>query len=395
MPAIRPEVLEWARETAGLSLDDAAHKIGFSGRDPAQRLRAIEEGDRQPSRAQLVKMANAYRRSLLTLYLAEPPPKGARGHDFRTLPQRQTEDEPLVDALLRDIRTRQGLVRSVLEDDPDTLPLPFVGSKRISDGIANVAESIQEALDFDLDTFRTARSAEQAFAYIRNKAENIGVFVMLIGNLGSHHTDLEVTAFRGFAMADPIAPFIVINDHDARRAWSFSLLHELAHLWLGATGISGPYGDSQIERFCNEVAASLLLRNRELRTLDIRLGTSVSEAARLITEFTKSRQISRSMVAYRLFRANKISEETWKALANAFREEWLAQQQSQRAIARERESGPSHYTARQHRLGKGLLSFVERSIHDGSLTPTKAAIVLGVKPGNVTPLLGKQSGGAL
>lgn len=394
MSAIKPKVLEWARETAGLSLGDAARKIGLSGPSAAERLREIESGDREPSRAQLLKMANVYRRSLLTFYLSKPPAKGARGHDFRTLPQRQTANEPLVDALLRDIRTRQALVRSVVEDEPDAHPLPFIGSKSISDSVTGVAKSIQETLSFDLDVFRAQHRAEQAFAYLRSKAEGIGVFVMLMGNLGSHHTDLEVAAFRGFAMADSLAPFIVINDHDARRAWSFTLLHELTHLWLGATGISGLYGDGRMERFCNEVAASLLIRGEELQSLDIGSKTPHSEIVRVISDFTASRQISRSMVAYRLFRTNKISEKTWQELASTFRAEWLAQRESQRETLREQEGGPSYYTVRQHRLGKGLLSFVERSTQDGSLTPTKAAIVLGVKPRSVAPLL-RLGGGEL
>jgi len=186
-------------------------------------------------------MAKTYRRSLLTFYLAEPPRKGDRGNDFRSLPQQHTIEEPLVDALVRDVRTRQSIMRSALEDDEDSHPLSFIGSMQMTDGVDALAASISGTIGFDLAEFRAQASVDDAFAYIRGKAETAGVFVLLIGNLGNHHTDVEVAAFRGFALADTLAPFVVVNDHDAHSAWSFTLIHELAHLWLGQTGISGPY----------------------------------------------------------------------------------------------------------------------------------------------------------
>src|SRR5258708_3216548 len=115
--------------------------------------------------------------------------------------------------------------------------------------------SKRRTIRVDVAEFGAQGSAEEAFALLRSRVEAIGVFVLLVGNLGSHHTAIDVEAFRGFALSDEIAPFIVLNDQDARAAWSFTLIHELAHLWLGTTGVSGAFADARIERFCNEVAA--------------------------------------------------------------------------------------------------------------------------------------------
>lgn len=387
MPSIRPNVLVWARETAGLSIEEAAEKIGFRGDGAIERLNALESGRREPTRAQLLKMAKAYRRSLLTFYLPDPPRKGDSGEDFRSLPQQQTTDEKLVDALVRDIRVRQALVRSVLEDDQDTRPLPFIGSMTLDSGVAAISKSIQEAVGFDVKGFRAQHSIDAAFSYLRTKVEALGVFVLLMGNLGSHHSDVAVSAFRGFALADDIAPFIVINDHDARSAWAFTLLHELAHLWLGATGISGPYGESKLERFCNDVASSLLLAPDELQSLNVGPGATEETAARIISAFAQERLISRSMVAYRLYRLDRISKEIWSNLTETFRQEWLASRQIQREKAKQREGGPNPYVIRRHRLGLGLLRFVDQGVQEGALTPTKAGLVLGVKPRSVATLL--------
>src|SRR5437660_11561272 len=87
--AVNPDILTWARETAGLSAEDAARALGFSdtrSRSAAERLRALETGDEEPSRSVLLRMAKAYRRALLVFYLSEPPRTGDRGQDFRTVP---------------------------------------------------------------------------------------------------------------------------------------------------------------------------------------------------------------------------------------------------------------------------------------------------------------------
>src|SRR6266496_2017355 len=127
MSAIQPKILRWARETAGLSLDDAARALGLAharGRNAVQRLGAMELGEAEPTRAVLLKMAKTYRRPLLVFYLVEPPKTGDRGQDFRTLPGRE-KFNPELDALVRDIKARQGLIRSMLEDD-GAEPLEFV-----------------------------------------------------------------------------------------------------------------------------------------------------------------------------------------------------------------------------------------------------------------------------
>ena len=81
------------------------------------------------------------------------------------------------------------------------------------------------------------------------------MFVLLKGDLGSHHTAIDVEVFRGLAIADDVAPFVVINDNDSRAARSFTLLHELTHILLGQSGFRGMRVEAEIEKFCDDVAA--------------------------------------------------------------------------------------------------------------------------------------------
>ena len=332
-------------------------------------------------------MAKVYRRSLLTFYLPAPLRKGDRGEDFRTaVVNRAMEADASVDALVRDLRARHRLVRTVLEDDEDVQPLTFVGSARMNDGVLTLVKSIEQLLGITRTQYRAQRDAESAFALLRERAEQAGVFVLLIGNLGSHQSAIPVEAFRGFAIADPIAPFVVINDGDARAAWSFTLLHELAHLWLGATGVSGGGAPGMtIERFCNDVAGEFLLPGADVQAINV-AGLDLDMQISEITDHADRWRVSRQMVAYGLFKAGRITLEAWRALEVGIRKRWTEERRREKDRVKG-SSGPSYYAVRRHRLGHAMLDFARRYTEAGALSPSKAAKVLGVKPRSVYPLL--------
>ena len=388
MSAIQPRILTWARETAGLSVEEAVRALRLTsarGKAGLQRLESMELGEEEPSRSLIGRMAKVYRRPLLVFYLAEPPRRGDRGQDFRTLPG-QEKFNPELDALVRDIKARQGLMRSMLEDE-QAEPLEFIGSATMEAPVAAMAARIAERLKFDLGRYRASKDADEAFAYLRETIEASGVYVLLLGNLGSFHTNIPVDVFRGFALADKIAPLIVINDQDARTAWSFTAVHELAHIWLGQTGISGTDTEKQVERYCNDVAGEFLLPAMELRQLAPSLHVSVATIAEEISAFAKAYHVSRPMVAYKLYRTGMIGKTTWATLGERFQEEWQAHKQREAERDKKAEGGPNYYVVRRHRMGGALLGLVRRALDEGTITYTKAGRVLGVKPINVEPLL--------
>ena len=414
MPAVNPEILVWARETAGLTLQDAVTKVGIKsarGVAAVDRLEALERGDNEPTRPILVKMAQHYRRPLLAFYLTAPPQRGDRGADFRTLPvEHSSETDAVVDALVRNVRSRQSMVRAALEAEDEAELLPFVGALSRSMAAGTGLESLRSVLrrrldadrllrraagalsgvlgeDLNADTYYAQPSADQAFTLLRTRTEGAGVFVLLKGDLGSHHTAIDVEAFRGFAIADDVAPFVVINDNDSRAAWSFTLLHELTHLLLGQTGISGSHPGKEIEEFCNNVAAEWLLPVRTLDQIQIYPDRDLVDQQRRIDEFARPRNLSRTMVAYRLLRADRIDWRTFDRLRERFHERWRQQRDRQRAKARESDGGVDYYVVRRHRVGQALLRFAHRMMDSGALSTTKAARILGVKPAHVGRML--------
>ena len=397
---INPAILAWARETAGLTLAEAAERLGLSSSSRAsseEKLLALETGEVKPTRNQLLKIATVYRRPLTAFYRARPPLVASRGEDFRTMAGDVSREEAaLLDALLRDIRARQDMVRAILEDDEDVRPLAFVGSLTVRAPIVEASGRIKAVLGIDDDQAfqRGQNSSDDLFAALRARVEAIGVFVLLAGNLGSHHSNISEKVFRGFAIADDIAPFIVINDQDATSARAFTLIHELVHIFVGSTGVSGAPTTvdpatplARVERFCNDVAGEFLLPEASLAAFPRIDG--VGRAQEVIADIAASRNVSEAMVAYRFWRTGRIGAGDYRELVAIYASRWNQYRERRREQAREAEagSGPSYYTVRKHRLGNALVNLVGRTLRANELTHTKAAKVLGVKPSSVEPLL--------
>ncbi len=396
MPAINPEILVWARETAGYELSEAAHRLGLADAKAAtgeEKLAAYERGEKEPSRPLLLKMSKQYRRPLLTFYLDAPPERADRGEDFRTIHRAVDPSEnAMVDTLVRRIKARQEVLREALASEQDHERLAFIGSYSLAQGSHGLVSQIRTASAFDLAAYRSKHSQEEAFRYLRERIESLGIFSVLIGNLGSHHTNLSAEIFRGFAIADPIAPFVVINNQDAKSAWPVTLLHEVAHLWLGQTGISGAAAEREVERFCDGVASELLVPEAEIATaFSAESLRSFESAAEIIGRFASELKVSSTLVAFRLMNRGVLSQDLFRILSVFFYEKWKAHKESQKQKARENDGGPSYFVVKRMQNGKALMRASERLMRSGELSTTQAAIVLGVRALKVGSLFSHSS----
>ena len=284
---------------------------------------------------------------------------------------------------MRDLLASQSIVRELLAEE-EAPQVSFIGSLSPQQGVPYALTMVRELLGDESP--RNARNVGQYFEQLRDVVESTGVFVLLKGNLGSHHTSLDTDVFRGLSLADPFAPFIIVNDNDARAAWCFTLLHEFVHLLLGSKPCDGGHNNIKVEQFCDEVASLFLLPDqpvREFRATHSGLGTAITDLAR-------DWKVSRTLVTYRLLQKGKIGRSDCHRLVQDFRRTWLSERQRQRDRNTKPEGGgPSYYAVKRHRAGKALLNLVSRFQSEGSLPTNRAAVVLGVKPTQVQPMLAR------
>jgi len=300
---INPELLRWARERAGL---DAS---ALSGRFP--KLRAWEAGDARPTLRQVEDFARAVRVAVGYLFLSSPPDEPLPLPDFRTLAGRalMRPSPELLDTIYM-CQQRQAWFQEYASGEG--LPaLDFVGSATLQDAPERVALSMRDVLGLSMADRLALPSWTDALRHMVARAEEAGVLVMISGIVGSNsHRPLDVEEFRGFAMVDAVAPLVFINGADSKAAQMFTLVHELAHLWLGASGISsvpeGRPANSDVERWCNAVAAECLLPLEMVRETFNVNAPITDEMQRLSREF----KVSTLVVLRRLYDAGVIDERT-------------------------------------------------------------------------------------
>ena len=130
-----------------------------------------------------------------------------------------------------------------------------------------LAAGMRRSVGFDVEERRRCRTWVEAMREFVGRVETLGVLVMASeasGVVGSNsRRKLDAGEFRGFALADSFAPMIFINSADTKAAQMFTLAHELAHVWLGSSGVSDaqsrePMGPAT-EHWCNRVAAEMLV----------------------------------------------------------------------------------------------------------------------------------------
>lgn len=378
---VNPAILVWARTSSRMTPDQAVKKLkigSLKSKTAVERLADLESGITRPKRSTLDKMAKVYRRPLLTFYLSEPPIQADRGIDFRTLPdENESDPNDHLDALLRDIRSRQSMVRSLMEEEDEDQQISFVGSHKISDGIDVLVRSLGEVLGIDYRDNYSNYFSQNDFNFLRERAEKAGVFVVLKGDLGSYHTKLFVDRFRGFAIADNVAPFIVINQNDPNSGFSITLLHELTHILLGQTCFSNSRSEHQVEQFCNEVAARFLFPFAELKRLDATDLISYERLVQRFSEYSSRRDMNFIEESTELSLTKRVNFETFKVMYGTYQ----SKNSSGSVVpVYSRDGDGIYYRVQRYRIGKLLLGFVNRMHRNGSLTTTKAANVLGVNP---------------
>jgi Zn-dependent peptidase ImmA (M78 family)/transcriptional regulator with XRE-family HTH domain len=304
---IKPEMLRWARERAGRTVQDLAA--------PFPKLDRWERGEEHPTLNQVERFAKAVHAPVGFLFLPEPPVESVPIPDFRTAGNvRKTNPSPDLLDTIYICQQRQewyrDFARSVSED-----PLTFVGSATTKNAIVPTADTIRHALGFDVEQRRQIPTWTDALRHFIDQADTLGILVMCSGVvLNNNRRHLDPEEFRGFAMADNLAPLVFINGADTKAAQMFTLAHELAHIWLGQSAISDAQAllqpDTDIEDWCNQVAAELLVPLAVLQAEYDATANLGEEINRLARHF----KVSTLVILRRIYDAGGLTRaELWQA----------------------------------------------------------------------------------
>ena len=308
---IEPALLRWACERSGRDTEDLLKRF--------PNLEAWERGSVLPTFKQLESFAKATRTPIGYLFLQKPPVEELPVTDFRTMGDVgvRSPSPDLLDTLYL-CQQRQDWYREEARTAGEP-PLEFVGRLTTADDVISSATLMRNTLGFDVERRRNSPTWTEALRQFIEQADASGMLVMVSGVVGNNnHRGLDPEEFRGFALTDPLAPLVFINGADTKAAQMFTLAHEIAHLWLGESGVSNAQAvsspDHATERWCDQVAAEMLVPAELVRDEFNHANELSEEASRLARRF----KVSTLVVLRRIHDVGGLNREAFWA---AYREE--------------------------------------------------------------------------
>lgn len=372
---ITPNVLKWARESARMTEEIAAAKIPVD----IERLREWEEGISQPTIKQAQILAKAYKRPFALFFLPEIP------RDFQPLQDfRKQDSKPLTTSsafIIREIQQKQSWIRDIYEENNEGL-LPFVGSFSMKDNPEQIAADIIKTLQINPTSYKTDNPIKEWI----DAAELQGIFVSRTSFIHSR-LKLDPEELQGFAIADPYAPFVFVNSGDWNAPQLFTLVHELAHIWIAETGISNKIEPEElqdkdkfhpVELFCNEIAANSLIPKEKV----VNLTPYTLKDSKELFKAAKQFGVSSFALLVRILKLDLISTATYLKLKRQVDydfTEYLRKEEEKNANQKENRGGPNYFLLQLNRNSKLFTQTVLDSFRGGHIEATLASSLLNVQ----------------
>jgi Zn-dependent peptidase ImmA (M78 family)/DNA-binding XRE family transcriptional regulator len=368
---ITPKLVKWARERVQATYDAIADKLAVE----TQEVVSWEQGRVYPNLRQARELAAALKIPFGYLYLSSPPIEKTPLPDFRTIgTRRRTKLSAEFRDTLNDALLKQDWYKEYLREDGRER-LQFIGKFSLEDDVYRVADDIRQTLGVN-DTLRTLANTWEDFlsGLVRN-CESKGIIVLRNSVVGSNtHRPLSVREFRGFNIADDLAPLIFINTRDAKTAQIFTLVHEIVHLWIGKSGISNSNlvartSDpiNKVERFCNQTAAEVLIPEAGFsdkwdEAIDIEANLS---------HLSREYKVSASVVLRRAYELDIISYTMYTRLLKREMAIW------KRRKERRQEGGNIQYLVLSRNSTNLAIALIGEAM-EGRISPRDAERMLGV-----------------
>lgn len=354
-------VLRWAREDAGLTVAEAAKRIGVT----SSKVDYWEEDVEDPTINQLRAAADLYRRTMTFFFiphviddLQHSTPADFRGSDHSRV-------EP---TLIREIKKTEERRKNIIELGVTDGVLPHLEGVSILEDPAAAAARVRDLLGVSVQAQSSWANEWMALREWIHAVERLGVLVFQMSRI-------EIELARGLSVFHEPFPIILLNGGDLRRARVFTLMHELAHLFMRQSGVCDLWVDDQTETACNRFAACLLMPEPDVRALLPAGEPAVSSIEALAKHFA----VSRSAVAVRLRELDVITQDELNVqMAIAAR---IARQQrdEEREKMAETDKGPPGYKTQLRNLGDNYVTTVLQALDARTITRVDASYLLEAK----------------
>ena len=367
---INPEMLRWARERAGYTVEDIARRRQVS----SERIQEWEEGKSYPTWRQLEQLAEKdYHRGIGLFFLNEPPSENTATAEFRRLPSSmlgELDSDTLY--ALRQARFRQEDLRMLL--GVQGTGERFILKDLVGQVDANVpiqlASEVRERLDVGLEDQKAWRTADDALKQWRERVEENGIWVF--------KRSFRQKDIAGFCLNHEAFPVIYLNNGQAKTRQIFTLFHELAHLLFDFNylersdsehyldGLGGE--EREIEIACNRFAGEFLVPSADFDRSVSRWSTDILSEDHL-SALANSYKVSREVILRKFLDRGWLNGDQYRERV----QNWLA------ALTASSSSGGNYYATQATYLGQKYLRAAFQAFEDGRIDDFQLADFLGVK----------------
>lgn len=319
---IKPELLIWAREDAGYSIEEAAEKKKVK----LERLKAWESGELSPTISQLRDLGRIYKRPLAVFFLSAPPKKFQAMHDFRRLPGIVAGHEsPNLRFEIRNIQRRRQVALELF-NSLGIEPVKLKENLSLEDDPEEAASNILQFLSITHTIRNKWTTKYDALNGWRAAFEDHGILVFQFKNV-------DVKIARGISLSDHPLPVIAVNNKDAVQGRIFTMLHEFVHLLLGKGGLCDldefePRApeENKIEVYSNYVAGAALLPRQQLLSDDEvkKHGRTPIWSEDDLNNIARRYWVSRETVLRRLLILGKTTHSYYRKMREKFQDEKIA-----------------------------------------------------------------------
>jgi Zn-dependent peptidase ImmA (M78 family)/DNA-binding transcriptional regulator YiaG len=373
---VNPDILKWARQTAGMQLSEVAHKMGKD----VETISLWERGESTPTYIQLEKLAyKIYKRPIALFFFPEPPKEETPGQAFRTIPEHEIEKmSSRMHYLLKQARAMQ-INLAELNDNVNPAKYNIVHDLKFQPGTSSqtMAVQVREYLGIDLETQFSWKDMDYAFKAWRNALENHGVFVF--------KEAFKDDSLSGFCLHHQQFPLIYVNNSTPKSRQIFSIFHELAHLLLGTGGVDTRKDDyidylegddRKIEILCNCFAGAFLVPDSDFSQRIAKV--TVSDLS--IKDLAEKYNVSREVILRKFLDRRLISREYYSRKAGQWTDE------AREARKKRKGSGGSYYANKGAYLGEGYLSLAFKKYFQKKISINQLADYLGVKVKSISDM---------
>jgi Zn-dependent peptidase ImmA (M78 family) len=357
---INPNMLTWAIARAGFVLDDFLVKF--------PNVQNWIEQVKSPTVKQLEDFARRVHIPFGYLFLQEPPKEEIPFPFFRTgKSQTQAVSINVYDTILL-LQRRQDWLTEYLEEN-DHQPLPFVGKFSSNTSFEHIVADIRLTLDLIPDWANDFQTFEESLSFITAKIEEIGIIVNFNGIVENNtHRVIPVDECRGFVLVNKMVPFMFVNASDAKAAQLFTIVHEIAHIWIGeSAGFDNqnllPANDP-IEKLCDQVAAEFLVPATSFNNLWANSGD--------INKLSRYFKVSPIVIARRALDLGKISKADFFQFYNQYMEGVRLKKENQG-------SGGNFYATARKRISVSFASYVDQAVKQNKLLYRDAYKITGLR----------------